>query len=146
MLYFITQFSPTIISIYSYYPIRIRGQNFCVDPGLTLTIKENKAMTIHICKPATITLALTGVMIAFNLNTGLVYARGNNSRPQGGPPQEAFTACEGKSEGDTASFEASNGETITGTCRQDRNGDRLLLIPDNAPQGRGQGGGFQGND
>lgn len=92
-------------------------------------------MTIHICKPAIITLVLTGALIAFNLNTGLAYARSNNSRPQGGPPQEAFTACEGKSIGDTASFEASNGETITGTCRQDRNGDSLLLIPDNAPQG-----------
>ncbi|NDY72083.1 hypothetical protein DO021_21250 [Desulfobacter hydrogenophilus] len=102
-------------------------------------------MTIHICKPATITLALTGVLIAFNLNTSLAYARSNNGRPQGGPPQEAFTACEGKSEGDTASFKASNGETITGTCKQDRNGDRLLLIPDNAPQG-GQGGGPQRNN
>ncbi|MCG8552527.1 MAG: hypothetical protein MI799_19150 [Desulfobacterales bacterium] len=103
-------------------------------------------MTIHICKPATITLALAGVMIAFNLNTGPAYARNNNGRPQGGPPQEAFTACEEMAEGDTASFEAPNGETITGTCRQDRNGDRLLLIPDHAPQGRGQGGGPQGND
>ncbi|WP_319575656.1 hypothetical protein [uncultured Desulfobacter sp.] len=66
--------------------------------------------------------------------------------PRAKPPQEAFTACEGKSEGDTALFEASNGETITGTCRQDRNGDRLLLIPDNAHQGRGQGRAPQGND
>ena len=103
-------------------------------------------MTIHICKSATITLALAALLVAFNLNTDLAYARSNNGKPQGGPPQEAFTACEGKSEGDTASFEASNGETITGTCRQDRNGDSLLLIPDNAPQGGGQGGGPQRNN
>ena len=97
-------------------------------------------MTIHICKPATISLALTWILIAFSLNAGLIYAHSNDSRPRGGPPQEAFAACDGKSEGDTASLEASNGKTITGTCRQDRNGDRLLLIPDNAPQGGGPPG------
>jgi len=45
------------------------------------------------------------------------------------PPPEAFTACEGKSAGDTAEFVSPRGDTVCGTCEQD--GDRLVLRPDN---------------
>jgi hypothetical protein len=53
-----------------------------------------------------------------------------------GPPQEAFTACEGKSAGDSASFEGRNGDTIEGTC-EEMNG-QMILRPTNPPQGQGQ--------
>ena len=60
-------------------------------------------------------------------------------RPRGGhqgPPPEAYTACEGKSDGDTAEFVSPRGDTVTGTCEMD--GDRLVLRPDNPrPGGRG---------
>ncbi|HKI49833.1 MAG TPA: hypothetical protein VKA69_10935 [Desulfobacteria bacterium] len=57
-------------------------------------------------------------------------------RPGGrhhGPPPEAYTACEGKSAGDTAQFESPRGDTITGTCVQQD--DRMVLRPDNPPPG-----------
>jgi len=55
--------------------------------------------------------------------------QGNSGRQ--GPPQEAFTACENKSEGDTAQFKDRNGELITGTCEEKRG--KMVLIPDNMP-------------
>jgi hypothetical protein len=51
--------------------------------------------------------------------------------PRFGPPPEAFTACEGKTEGSTAQFIAPDGETITGTCRVADG--RLVLRPDHPP-------------
>lgn len=67
------------------------------------------------------------------------YARGSG-RGHHGPPPEAYTACEGKSEGDTAEFESPHGDTVTGTCEQDRDGDRLVLRPDNPPPKAGRPG------
>jgi hypothetical protein len=52
----------------------------------------------------------------------------------GGPPPEAYTACEDKSAGDTAEFVSPHGDTVTGTCEQE--GDQLVLRPDNPPDGR----------
>jgi hypothetical protein len=77
-----------------------------------------------------IAMALMGVVIVFNLHNA---ALAGERRGQHGPPPEAYTACEGKSEGDTASFESPRGDTITGTCAQEKNGDRLVLRPDNPP-------------
>ena len=61
-------------------------------------------------------------------------------RPGGrhqGPPPEAYTACEGKSAGDTAEFVSPHGDTVTGVCEQQ--GDHMVLRPDNPPPGdRGQ--------
>ncbi|SLM31686.1 exported hypothetical protein [Desulfamplus magnetovallimortis] len=56
-----------------------------------------------------------------------------NRRPgrHQGPPPEAFTACEGKSVGDTAEFVSPRGDTVTGTCETCRDGERLVLKPDN---------------
>ena len=48
-----------------------------------------------------------------------------------GPPPEAYTACEGKSAGDTAQFVSPRGDTVCGTCEQE--GDQLVLRPDNPP-------------
>ena len=55
----------------------------------------------------------------------------NNKRGRRVPPPEAYTACEGKSAGDTAQFENQRGETVSGICQED-NG-KLALRP-NRPQ------------
>ena len=44
------------------------------------------------------------------------------------PPAEAFTACEGKSTGDTSQFENQRGEILKGTC-EESNG-KLVLRPE----------------
>jgi len=70
-------------------------------------------------------------------------ADSDQRRPMGrhqGPPPEAYGACEGKSEGDTAEFISPHGDTVTGVC--ELQGDRLVLRPDNPPpddRGRGKG-------
>ena len=58
-----------------------------------------------------------------------------------GPPPEAYTACEDKSEGDAAEFVSPRGDTVTGTCEYE--GDRLVLRPDNPPP---RGGGRNDGD
>lgn len=43
--------------------------------------------------------------------------------PKGGkPPQEAIDACVDKSEGDSVSFETPHGDTVTGICKNMREG------------------------
>ncbi|NDV27854.1 hypothetical protein [Desulfovibrio sp. JC010] len=49
------------------------------------------------------------------------------------PPEEAYTACEGKQAGDSSEFTTPWGDTISGTCEQ--MGDSLVLKPENGPQG-----------
>ncbi len=44
------------------------------------------------------------------------------------PPPEAYTACEGKTAGDTAQFENRRGEMLTGRCEE--NNGKLVLRPD----------------
>ena len=44
-----------------------------------------------------------------------------------GPPPEAYSACEGKSQGDEAEFTGRNGETVSGVCEFE--GDSLVLKP-----------------
>ena len=93
---------------------------------------------MNIIKKISIVITLFVIFIA-------VIAFGKNAssqetgRRQHGPPPEAFTACEGKSVGDTAEFVSPRGDTVTGTCEQQ--GDRLVLRPDNPP-----GGNSGGND
>lgn len=96
-------------------------------------------MTIHIHKSVTIALAMAGIFLTFSLNADPVSARGNKRGPHGGPPPEAYCACEGKSEGDTASFKSPMGDTVTGICVLDRDGERLVLEPDNPPDRNGKG-------
>lgn len=81
-----------------------------------------------------IIIALLGIFVTFNLYVSGASAQGKNRRRQG-PPPEAYTACEGKSAGDTAEFESPHGDTVTGTCVED--GNRLVLRPDNPPGGKG---------
>ncbi|SEH07003.1 hypothetical protein [Candidatus Venteria ishoeyi] len=50
------------------------------------------------------------------------------NRDRRGPPPEAYTACEGKSAGDTSQLKDRRGETLTGTCEEDRG--KLVLRPD----------------
>jgi len=87
-------------------------------------MKTLKKITI-----ATIVMLGICAAIAFGSDT-------EKSKPMGGhkgPPPEAFTACEGKSAGDTAEFESPRGDKVTGTCVAE--GDRLVLRPDSPPDG-----------
>jgi len=80
-------------------------------------------------------LVLGSFLMALHLHTAdPAMARGGGGHQ--GPPPESYTACEGKSQGDTASFESPRGDTVTGTCVQDKTGDRLVLHPDNPPEHR----------
>ncbi len=79
-------------------------------------------------------------VLAF-LSISAVYAfAAENSRSEKGkhrqPPSEAYTACEGKTSGDQAEFDGPRGDTVTGTCVQEKNGDRLFLRPDRPPKGK----------
>ena len=73
-----------------------------------------------------------GIFAAFG-NFGNDAVAQEGGRRHHGPPAEAYTACEGKSAGDTAEFVSPRGDTVTGTCEAD--GDRLVLRPDNPPPG-----------
>ncbi len=90
---------------------------------------------MNVVRKTSIVITLFVIFIA-------VIAFGNNAssqetgRRQHGPPPEAFTACEGKSVGDTAEFVSPRGDMVTGTCEQQ--GDRLVLRPDN-PRGNSDG-------
>ncbi|MDY6950208.1 MAG: hypothetical protein SWE60_01740 [Thermodesulfobacteriota bacterium] len=82
-------------------------------------------------KKTFIFIALLGILItanAFGDDTSLQ----ETGRRHHGPPPEAYTACEGKSVGNTAEFVDPRGDTVTGTCEQE--GDRLVLRPDNPPR------------
>ena len=83
-----------------------------------------------IAKKTFISIVLLGIFIAFGSIGNEALAQQQGRRHQG-PPPEAYTACEGKSEGDTAEFESPHGDTVTGTCEME--GDRLVLRPDNPP-------------
>ena len=83
-----------------------------------------------VAKKTSIAIVLLGIFIAFVSFGNGALAQRQGGRPQG-PPPEAYTACEGKSEGDTAEFESPRGDTVTGTCEME--GDRLVLRPDNPP-------------
>jgi len=82
-------------------------------------------------------IVLLGIFIAISSFGNYTFAQ-QQGRGQQGPPPEAYTACEGKLEGDTAEFESLRGDTVTGTCVQE--GDRLVLRPDNLPGGEGMNG------
>lgn len=81
-----------------------------------------------------IVITLLGVLIA-TITFGSDSSSQEPGRSHQGPPPEAYTACEGKSAGDTAKFVSPDGDTVTGTCEQE--GDILVLRPDNPPERRG---------
>lgn len=88
-----------------------------------------------IAKKTFIGIVLLGIFIAFSSFGNETIAQQSGRRHQG-PPPEAYTACEDKSEGDEAEFVSPHGDSVTGTCELE--GDRLVLRPDNPPDGRGR--------
>lgn len=78
------------------------------------------------------------IIVMFGICAAIAFGSDTEKRrPMGGhngPPPEAYTACEGKSAGDTAEFESPRGDTVTGVCIEE--GDQLVLRPDNPPGGR----------
>ena len=83
-----------------------------------------------------ITIIIAFVLLAGFSNTnafGGDTSSQERDRRRHGPPPEAYTACEGKSAGDTAEFVSPRGDTVTGTCEQE--GDRLVLRPDHPRRG-----------
>jgi len=54
------------------------------------------------------------------------------SKPQNGPPPEAYTACKEKRHGETAEFMNPFGDIITGTCVKGQR--QLFLRPDFPPE------------
>lgn len=85
-----------------------------------------------ITRKTPIFIALLAIFIAFSSYGNDACAR-ETGRMRQAPPPEAYTACEGKSDGDTAEFVSPHGDTVTGTCEQE--GDRLVLRPDTPPDG-----------
>lgn len=83
-----------------------------------------------IFKKTSIGIALLGILVAFSSFGNEAWSQQQGRRHQG-PPPEAYTACEEKSEGDAAEFVSPRGDTVTGTCEME--GDRLVLRPDNPP-------------
>lgn len=77
-------------------------------------------------KKTTITLVAS---LAVLLGSQFALAKGPG---RGGPPPEAFTACEGKAVGDVAEFSGRGGEAVAGTCvEQD---GKMVLKPTNHPE------------
>jgi len=100
---------------------------------------------MNITKKTSIIIALLGILIATS-----AFGSDSSSQERGreghqGPPPEAYCACEGKSAGDTAEFVSPRGDTVTGTCEQERDGDRLVLRPDNPPEGDSDGRPMRGD-
>ena len=91
---------------------------------------------MKVTKRTSVVIGLLAILIAFSSIGNEAFARQSVRRHQG-PPPEAYTACEGKSEGETAEFESPQGDTVTGTCEME--GDRLVLLPDNPPDTKGRG-------
>ncbi len=60
-----------------------------------------------------------------------------------GPPKEASSACNGKSEGAPCSFTTSRGHTLKGTCKNMHGSS--VCVPEGHRQGGGQQGGGMGN-
>jgi len=88
---------------------------------------------MNITKKTSMVIALLGILIAV-IGFGSDASSQETGRRHHGPPPEAYTACEDKNVGDTAEFESPHGDTVTGICEQE--GDRLVLRPDNPPDGR----------
>ncbi len=90
---------------------------------------------MNVTKKTSIVIVLLSIFIVFNSFGNEASAQRSGRRHQG-PPPEAYTACEDKSEGDAAEFVSPHGDTVTGICEKE--GDRMVLRPDNPPDGRGR--------
>jgi len=85
---------------------------------------------MNITKKTFIFIALLGILINVQTFASDAFSQ-ETGRRHHGPPPEAYTACEGKSAGDSAEFVSPRGDTVTGICEQQ--GDRMVLRPDNPP-------------
>ncbi len=74
-----------------------------------------------------ITILLTALILILAIQSSCINSKQHKRR---GAPPEAYTACEGKSAGDTAQFQNRRGETMNGTCEED-NG-KLILRPNHS--------------
>jgi hypothetical protein len=99
---------------------------------------------MNIIKKISTVIVLIGIIFAANA-FGNDSSTENNKRGHQGPPPEAYCACEGKNAGDTAEFVSPDGNTVTGTCEEDRDSDRLVLRPDNPPEGDAGGRPLRGD-
>ena len=80
-----------------------------------------------------------GVAAMLMLATGSLAhaAQGDKSSRGHQPPEEAFKACVGKSEGDTVSVTMPRGDTLEATCA--KFGDKLAARPSRPPGGEDRG-------
>ena len=62
----------------------------------------------------------------------------NRNGKRRGPPPEAYTACEGKSSGDSSQLTTPRGEVLTGSCEEGRDGKLVLRL--DRPRGDREGG------
>lgn len=62
---------------------------------------------------------------------------GQRHAPPPPPPPEAFTACQGKTEGDAVTIALPDGKTLDGTCRTipTSSGSALAAMPNGHPGG-----------
>jgi len=95
-------------------------------------------------RKASMVIGLLGILIPISVFGSDSSSQEHGRRRHQGPPPEAYCACEDKNAGDTAEFVSPHGDTVTGTCEKERNGDRLVLRPDNPPGGNA--GGRPGRD
>lgn len=83
-----------------------------------------------------ISMGLTG-FTALLLISGIAVGQ-ERREPRRGPPQEAFDACDGASDGDSCTVETPEGE-VEGECRvprhEDDRGD-MVCVPDHPPEHR----------
>jgi len=69
------------------------------------------------------------ILLAATCILGSFYAAAQQGREApNGPPPEAIEACEGKSEGETVSFETRRGDTLTGVCQYIE--EQLVAVPE----------------
>ena len=82
-------------------------------------------------------VAMVG-MLALGFSTLLLADNDRREGERRGPPEEAFAACDGKTEGDTVSFSTPRHENLSGTCKMMR--ERLVAVPDHGAEGHAHGG------
>ena len=78
------------------------------------------------------TIALAACMVVALLNTTAA-AHPSQSGKRHGPPPAALKACEGRTEGDSVSFETPRGDTLEGTCK--KIAGELAAVPENHSKG-----------
>ncbi len=64
--------------------------------------------------------------------------QGGEDSGRRGPPPEALEACSASAEGDQCSFETPRGDTVSGTCRQVKDG-QMACVPADHRGGGGNG-------